>query len=142
MPSFTVVLLSLDGTRANGVKAPQVTTSYGTLQGMRLEARNGDEYNAFLGVPYAEAPLGHLRWAAPKQPKMWQGVRDATNQPSLCLQHPINFERALPEATVGSEDCLYLNVFTKVSEMTGTYSMYQQKNTRHTTSVLHKSILH
>lgn len=62
----------------------------------------------FLGVPYAAPPIGDLRWKAPADAPRWTGVLDATKFGSPCVQ-------AGPaiggQAIVGSEDCLYLNVY-------------------------------
>ena len=41
--------------------APQVNTSQGLLQGITLETRNGRFISGFIGVPYAEPPVGELR---------------------------------------------------------------------------------
>jgi para-nitrobenzyl esterase len=62
----------------------------------------------FLGIPYAAPPTGKLRWHAPEPPAHWQGVRAATKFAPHCPQSASPFGRASM-----SEDCLYLNVFTK-----------------------------
>ena len=51
----------------------QVMTKYGALSGLGKEG-----YSEFLGIPYAKAPVGDLRWKAPQAPDSWEGVRDAS----------------------------------------------------------------
>ena len=61
---------------------------------------------AFLGIPYAEPPLGSRRWAAPIAHACWADVRDATDYGSRCAQ------RAPAGNFIGGEDCLFLNLWT------------------------------
>src|SRR5215472_2932854 len=61
----------------------------------------------FLGVPYAAAPVGDLRWRPPQPHAAWSGVRDATRFGAHCPQSASPFGAAST-----SEDCLFLNVFT------------------------------
>jgi para-nitrobenzyl esterase len=61
----------------------------------------------FLGIPYAAAPVGELRWRPPQEPERWHGVRDATSFGAHCPQVATPF--GTPSTT---EDCLFLNVFT------------------------------
>ncbi|HEY0618307.1 MAG TPA: carboxylesterase family protein, partial [Kribbella sp.] len=42
-----------------------------------LEGNQRQGVFRFRGVPYASAPVGTLRWAAPQPPAAWEGVRDA-----------------------------------------------------------------
>jgi para-nitrobenzyl esterase len=70
--------------------------------------------HAWLGLPYAEPPVGALRWKAPRPPRPWSGVREAI----ACGQPAVQLGGAtleLPPAQwgklAGSEDCLTLNVF-------------------------------
>ena len=79
----------------------------GTVRGSQGRARSGPAYQQFLGVPYAAPPVMGLRFRRPAPPLAWEGVREATEQPAPCLQHPPG------GALLGSEDCLYLNVFTR-----------------------------
>ena len=75
--------------------------------------------NAWLGIPYAEKPLGELRFKRPLSVKNWKPqVLDATRLPNSCFQQRDtlfpNFEGAEqwnPNTAV-SEDCLYLNIWT------------------------------
>ncbi len=58
----------------------------------------------FLGVPFAEPPVGALRWKAPKPVTPWRGDFPAQKFGSVCAT-------LTPTKIVGSEDCLYLNVW-------------------------------
>ena len=49
---------------------------------------------AFRGLPYAAAPVGDLRWRAPRPPLSWRGVRDATQYAPSCPQGNSPFTRA------------------------------------------------
>lgn len=84
-----------------------VDTMAGTIEGVELEGG----VKAFLGVPFAEAPVGDLRWAEPQPKKAWDGVletkafADDPMQPNIFGD--MNFR-----GPKRSEDCLYLNVWT------------------------------
>ncbi|PSN42556.1 Venom carboxylesterase-6 [Blattella germanica] len=78
----------------------------GLLRGHRLTSRKGRDIFAYQGIPYAQPPIGELRFKPPHQPKPWKGVRDATKDGSVCPQR--NFYNP-DEELQGSEDCLYLN---------------------------------
>ncbi len=67
----------------------------------------------FLGIPYAQPPVGKLRWRAPVPAKRWRGVRDATSLGAPCAQ-PVMGGWNRSDAGQGQEDCLYLNVVTPV----------------------------
>lgn len=81
---------------------PRVTMTGGAVDGMFLEGTPGA---VFKGIPFAQPPLGALRWHEPVAVKSWQGVKDAAAPGSACVQNG-------PEGPVGSEDCLYLNVWS------------------------------
>jgi len=54
----TISLLFHSGSDAR----PQVHTSLGKLQGVWMTSELGSRYAAYLGVPYAQPPLGKLRF--------------------------------------------------------------------------------
>ncbi len=58
-----------------------VATANGTLQG-----QDNPGCTAFLGIPFAESPVGPLRWAPPVPALPWEGVRDATTYGSAPWQ--------------------------------------------------------
>lgn len=81
----------------------------GCLQGIEMPGYRTQSFRAFLGIPYAQPPIGDLRFRNPKPIEPWQGVLSAVAAKADCMQK--NFLQ--PEWPVtGSEDCLYLNVYT------------------------------
>nr|QLI62120.1 carboxylesterase 8 [Streltzoviella insularis] len=87
----------------------QVTVSEGILEGELNKNYLGGEYYSFKGIPYAEPPIGDLRFKAPQPKNAWNGVRSAKEFGPICYQYDLFFQ-TLPSN--GSEDCLYLNVYT------------------------------
>jgi para-nitrobenzyl esterase len=80
-----------------------VRTNAGLVSGI---AGRDPAINLFEGIPYAEPPVGKLRWTAPSPARGWQEVLKADHFGDACSQEfPAgNFPK--------SEDCLYLNVWT------------------------------
>lgn len=64
----------------------------------------------FLGVPYAQPPLGSNRFKPPKLPTSWSQARDATEYGASCPQTPSRITNN-PSTASSTEDCLFLNVF-------------------------------
>lgn len=71
--------------------------------------------HAFKGIPYAQAPVGALRWKPPVPIPAWKDTRDATQPGAACIQPKGKPDSLyfwnLPKT---SEDCLYLNVWAPV----------------------------
>jgi para-nitrobenzyl esterase len=86
--------------------APSVRVESGMLRGQTL-AQGGA---VFLGIPYAQAPVGELRWRDPQPLAHWRGVREANHYAGACLQPSMGWNNSL--IATASEDCLYLNVWT------------------------------
>jgi para-nitrobenzyl esterase len=82
----------------------------GQISGVRV----ANDVDAFLGIPYAAPPVGPLRWKAPRPVQHWDGVFKANKYPTACPQIG-NFFANVPASQfgkpVGTEDCLYLNVW-------------------------------
>ena len=87
------------------LKTPDVT-----FRGTTLKSRDGREISAFRGIPFAIPPIGELRFKKP-QPVDYKDVEviKATKAASVCAQP---FDLFGYRTWMGSEDCLYLNVFT------------------------------
>ncbi|XP_065216356.1 esterase FE4-like [Planococcus citri] len=92
-----------------------ITIDQGTLNGTYLTTRRGKLFNAFYGIPFAQPPVGELRFKAPKEAKPWSGVLDASVVPIGCLQTDSNGNGDV----YGSEDCLNLNVYTPLNARKG-----------------------
>jgi para-nitrobenzyl esterase len=88
--------------------APVVNAPAGTLQG--TAERN---LRVFKGIPFAQPPVGPLRWRAPVAPPHWEGVRDATEFGPACFQPKPQLSGIYSPAKPlpMSEDCLTLNVW-------------------------------
>lgn len=69
-----------------------------------MQTRKGVNLHAFMKIPFAEAPIGSLRFQPPIINKKWDGILDATQFGPPCAQIDLNWM---------AEDCLHLNVFTK-----------------------------
>lgn len=88
-----------------------MNTNVGQLRGYRERSGLFYTYFAFKGIPYAEPPIGDLRFRAPKPHQGWTGVRDAKNHGNSCPSN--GFVGIL---SGGDEDCLFLNVYTSSVE--------------------------
>ena len=89
-----------------------VVTSLGKIKGRLSRSKRGKPIFSFKGIPYAEPPVGGLRFARPRPPKPWLKTLDLTGKkesPS-CIQ--VNVLMPESKFLIGQEDCLYLNVFT------------------------------
>ena len=89
------------------------STSY-----IQVETPNGDvlgieEENlyVFKGLAYAKAPVGELRWKAPRDVAISNEIIDATEFKSECIQPASESFISNWNVSVGNEDCLYLNVY-------------------------------
>lgn len=104
LAAASVILFSCTSTGEVGL---QVKTQNGVIEGLELDGG----VKAFYGVPFAEAPVGDLRWAAPQPKQNWDGVLETKAFGPDPMQPDIfgdmNFRGA-----GRSEDCLYLNVWT------------------------------
>lgn len=77
-----------------------------------LEGITRTDHCAFLGIPYARPPVGALRFCPPQPAQSWSGVREAKHFGNSAMQGT-PFVPGDESCGAQSEDCLYLNVFTK-----------------------------
>ncbi|KAJ3582683.1 hypothetical protein NHX12_000367 [Muraenolepis orangiensis] len=98
-----------------------VQTRSGLVRGVRLPVPERSYVTSFLGIPFAEPPIGRRRFrrAEPKRP--WTGVHEANAYPNACYQFVDTsnpgfqgIEMWNPNKDM-SEDCLYLNVWVPSS---------------------------
>ncbi|XP_075547664.1 uncharacterized protein LOC142582153 [Dermacentor variabilis] len=113
--SEVLLILCLFQKCATETEAPVVITDSGNVAGTRIEI--GDrKVDAFLGIPYAEPPVGELRFQKARPVKPWNGTYQATQKPTPCRQLllPV-FAGITLNYSSASEDCLYLNVWRPAS---------------------------
>ncbi len=95
-------------------------TRFGPVVGVDDSATTGTY--AWKGVPFAKPPVGELRWKAPVDPDHWKAPRETQHFGNACVQYgriygPGTNNRYDPtigttlNQAVGSEDCLYLNIW-------------------------------
>jgi len=93
---------------------PVAATAYGQARGLVVSPGNPTAEGKTLvwrGLPFARPPVGDLRWRAPRPPSPWHGVRDASQFGALCTQAETSQLWVRSSHIVGSEDCLYLDVY-------------------------------
>jgi len=66
--------------------SPVVQTNSGAVVGKTETLPHGKSVFEYLGIPYAEPPIGELRFAAPKPAKPWSGTKDAKEFGAECPQ--------------------------------------------------------
>ena len=119
----TAALLCAAGVSAhdNHSRHMERQTRHGAVVGVDDSAASGTYF--WKGIPFAQPPLGDLRWKAPVEPLRWRGARAATEFGNACVQYGRIYGPGANnryDATigttlgtaVGSEDCLYLNIWT------------------------------
>uniref|UniRef100_A0A1Q3G489 Putative esterase and lipase n=1 Tax=Culex tarsalis TaxID=7177 RepID=A0A1Q3G489_CULTA len=120
----------------------EVAVKQGRLKGIvrvmhpQSGLKNVDQY---LGIPYAEAPVGSRRFMPPGAPVPWTGLKMAIKMSPVCPQNlptlnNVNnnyskgrydqLKRLLPYLKVESEDCLYLNLYVPSYDGIGPHAKY------------------
>ncbi|CAH0383767.1 unnamed protein product [Bemisia tabaci] len=97
-------------------QAIEVSTRNGVIIGSdRLRTRSGNRViYSFTGIPYAQPPVGALRFREPQPVKPWKTPLNATGPCPDCpqkIKFPLPGENAAKEIK-GQEDCLRINIFT------------------------------
>lgn len=129
-------LLGLLGSFALAAKEPPTITlpGQGMVMGTYKTMFRTQKIAAYLGLPYAQPPVGFRRFQPPdvQDLPIWEGVRNATQPAPSCLQdvtgrrtkrkHDELFHKLLQsqmddqEEKIYDEDCLYLNVYAPDGE--------------------------
>ncbi|XP_046484317.1 venom carboxylesterase-6-like [Neodiprion pinetum] len=94
---------------------PRVVTPLGYIEGYYKISNNGRRYEAYEGIPYAETPIGELRFRIAKSISPWAGVLMAKRFGPPCLQYN-HFGVNHTKRVNGSEDCLYMNIYTTIAD--------------------------
>ena len=103
------IQLGLEDGGKSAKNAPKVLTLAKVKQG-KVQGIVEDGLGTFKAIPFAEAPVGELRWKAPVPKKKWDGVLEAKEFAGMPPQQVRSWPGApAPKVT---EDCLYLNIQT------------------------------
>ena len=102
---------------------PRVKTKIGIIEGtIKVSEPSSRKFSAFEGIPYAVPPIESLRFKPPVKSSVFYKPNEpllATKLRSVCPQiNPFNTEDTEEDYT-GTEDCLYLNVFTPETKFMG-----------------------
>lgn len=86
----------------------QITTANGTIEG---EFDIKTNIQSFKGIPFAQPPVGDLRWKAPQPLTNWTGVKQTKKFGPRAIQSNVFGDMGFRSDGM-SEDCLYLNVWS------------------------------
>lgn len=101
---FFLLTVGAEIARSQNIGRTVSLPGLGVLKGLY---HSHSEVTSFLGIPYAKAPIGNLRFQLP-QAIFWNETREATSPSPVCMQDVS--KSPLPGLKL-SEDCLYLNVY-------------------------------
>ncbi len=98
--------------RPNDNSGDQVRVTGGIIEGIRRQ----DGIRVFKGIPFAEPPVGELRWKAPQPVKPWSGMKETNGWGTSPIQNgiPVLFPGAPNHF---GEDCLNLSVWTPAKKL-------------------------
>ena len=109
-PTFFVIAVCLSTALAGEPSAAdRVKTANGVIE---AATHPGSGVRSFKGIPFAQPPVGVLRWREPQPVKKWTGVRKADQFGPRCMQRTGPTADYWFRSNGMSEDCLYLNVWT------------------------------
>ena len=111
-----VVSFTSSGVRARITQDLIVETNKGKIQGFETATSDGKKVSAWYNIPYAQPPVGNLRFRHPRPADPWEGIKPTNDLPNSCVQVKdtmwpgFSGSEAWNTNTKQSEDCLYLNV--------------------------------
>lgn len=113
--SFLLVFVSFAvNSQNNNAFAVQTQVEQGKIEG-NYDTKSGIQ--TYLGIPFAQAPVGNLRWKAPQSLAPWEGIK-ITKQFGPRPMQAVVFGDMNSRSNGVSEDCLYLNVWTPADRNT------------------------
>ena len=122
MKKLLLPLLLFVAVSAQAAENPVLTIEGGQVQGVLAD--DHPDVFVYRGIPYAAPPIRENRWKAPQPVVPWKGVKicDTFGRPSYqAIQYTGGYytEWGYGKEAAFSEDCLYLNVWTKAPGQVG-----------------------
>ncbi len=108
----------LVNTQSGYVRGRQLNLDRNFQEVARTKRRRKYRLNAWLGIPYAQPPIGERRFRRPEPVESWEGIKNTTKLPHSCYQLPDTIfpgfwgTELWNANTEVNEDCLYLNIWT------------------------------
>lgn len=84
--AFCVLLPSLAAAAPHRAASPPSSDSIAHTAAGPVRGIVGEDFRMWLGIPYAQPPVGQLRWRPPRLPLPWNITRDAVDMPQECAQ--------------------------------------------------------
>jgi para-nitrobenzyl esterase len=106
---ITSAILLAAGLAGGAFAADRVKIANGIIEST---AEPSSGVRSFKGIPFAQPPVGDLRWREPQPVKNWAGARNADQFGAHCMQRTAPNSDYWFRSNGMSEDCLYLNVWT------------------------------
>jgi len=114
---LALLTLLVSAPAAQAAISDPVKTNAGQVSGVSLPSG----VRVFKGIPFGAPPVGDLRWREPQPVAKWNGVKKMDTWGAPCMQNPSpnrkppNNATDQPDSPKPSEDCLYLNLWTKAN---------------------------
>ncbi|XP_054165699.1 cholinesterase-like [Oppia nitens] len=93
------------------LKKCELNTTSGIVKGLEIHVLN-TSIAQYLNIPYAEPPLGRLRFSKPEPLKHPKQLIDGTKTGNSCIQTVMDTMKHFMGNITLNEDCLVLNVWT------------------------------
>lgn len=103
---FICIVFSVHAQNKEKIHAQNIMTQSGEISGVEMESG----VTSFKGIPYAQPPVGNLRWKEPQPILKWEGVYAANHFGSRPMQSK-KYDDMIFRSDKNSEDCLYLNIW-------------------------------
>ncbi|XP_026763417.2 uncharacterized protein LOC113521939 [Galleria mellonella] len=90
-----------------------VETNSGKINGVEVKSIiENEKYYSFMGIPYAEPPIGDLRFMPPIPHSGWSDILPAKKEKKPCAQNRVPIRGTKKFGYCGDEDCLHLSIHT------------------------------
>ena len=118
---FIAALLAAATACSGGHSAPATDVIVQTESGRTAGSASEDGVVRWLDIPYAQPPVGDLRWRAPQQLTASDELLVVADEPLLCPQQSGETSGIVGAGLIGNEDCLYLDIAAPADFRSGNY---------------------